>query len=537
MVLPLLLWRSSPLILSGVCLLALLAGLLDRGFILILADLAVKSSDDAWSWLRLAGIGVACLGCGLLAAQQSFVLGLRLAEEACDRFILSIIDRIANAELRDIELLGESELLDGLSGDTAILLESSFACIGLLPSMAAMAISITWIVFNVPALAVVLTAFALFAAPLIKRMLASARQADTNASTTARDFFVTASRAIGGASILKQSRRQTSDFVRAELWPRLESAADAATKAGTAHGNLHALRGWLNLTAIAAVVTLVPADLVEGSWLTGILMVIATQNPVNRVSIALPSIQRASAAIARLDALAQSIPKVEAKRIVAPPPFETIELRGVCYVYRDAEGNALSHFGPVDFTLRRGEIVALVGANGSGKSTLTKLLCGLYQPTEGFVLVDGIPVTQETLRALFGGVLSDFHLFPRLYGHEDVAPARVAELLARYELADLVSLRDGRFSTLDLSTGQRKRLAMVVAEIENRPIRLYDEWTADQEPRFREMFHAEILREQKALGCTIVAISHDDALYGLAERVVRIEEGRVAVEEASEPRS
>jgi putative ATP-binding cassette transporter len=263
------------------------------------------------------------------------------------------------------------------------------------------------------------------------------------------------------------------------------------------------------------------------AFLTAILMLIAAKDAADRIYTLLPSILRAGTAVRRLETLAARLPEKLPALAMRAPAFETIELRGVCYVYCDTDGQELSRFGPVDFKLCRGEVVALIGANGSGKSTLTRLLCGLYQPSAGLILLDGVPIAATTLRSLYGGVLADFHLFPRLYGYEPADPGRVAALLERYELSDVTRFQDGAFSTLELSTGQRKRLAMVVAEIEDRPIRLYDEWTADQEPRFREMFHTEILREQQAIGRTIVAISHDDGLYGLAARVVRMEEGRI----------
>ena len=90
-----------------------------------------------------------------------------------------------------------------------------------------------------------------------------------------------------------------------------------------------------------------------------------------------------------------------------------------------------------------------------------------------------------------------------------------------------MSYADGRFSTLDLSTGQRKRLAMVAALLDDKPIYIFDEWAADQDPGFRRYFYEGLLGELKARGKTVLAVTHDDRYFGVADRVVKRGEGGV----------
>jgi putative pyoverdin transport system ATP-binding/permease protein len=210
--------------------------------------------------------------------------------------------------------------------------------------------------------------------------------------------------------------------------------------------------------------------------------------------------------------------------------FQAISFEAITFRYEDADGRVSFATGPWDIELRRGEQVFLRGGNGSGKSTALKLLCGLYRPGSGRIAVDGVPVDVDALqdyRELFSAVFSDFHLFDRLHGLEDVDPASVRELIGRMELTGKVGFADGRFSTLDLSTGQRKRLAMIVSLLEDRQIYLFDEWAADQDEHFRDVFYTQLLPDLKRRGKTIVAVTHDDRYWHLADRVITLDLGQM----------
>ncbi len=109
-------------------------------------------------------------------------------------------------------------------------------------------------------------------------------------------------------------------------------------------------------------------------------------------------------------------------------------------------------------------------------------------------------------------------------------PENANRYLERLEIAHKVSIRDGAFSTTDLSTGQRKRLALLNAWLEERPVLVFDEWAADQDPVFRRVFYTELLPELKALGKTIIVISHDDRYFAIADQLIRMQAGRVVSE-------
>ncbi|MCX6635946.1 MAG: ATP-binding cassette domain-containing protein, partial [Acidobacteria bacterium] len=172
----------------------------------------------------------------------------------------------------------------------------------------------------------------------------------------------------------------------------------------------------------------------------------------------------------------------------------------------------------------------LGGGNGSGKTTLLKLFTALYQPMQGCIRVDGSEITAanvQSYRNLFSAIFSDFHLFDKLHGLRDIAPERVDDLLRRMDISQKTAFRDGRFSNILLSTGQRKRLALVVSYLEDKPVYVFDEVAADQDPRFRGYFYETLLPELKRAGKTVVVVTHDDRYFHVADRVLGMDYGKL----------
>ncbi len=217
--------------------------------------------------------------------------------------------------------------------------------------------------------------------------------------------------------------------------------------------------------------------------------------------------------------------------------FCSIDFAGISYTYHEENGMPSFSLGPLDVSIKRGEVIFLVGGNGSGKSTLLRLLTGLYACDTGTVKIDGLllePETRGGQRELYSCIFADFHLFDRLYGMSDVEVPRVTDILKKMQLDRKVTFQDGRFSTLNLSTGQRKRLALVEALLEDKPIHVFDEWAADQDVHFRRIFYEEILSELKAAGKTIIAATHDDRYWHLADRLIRLDAGLLVDEVSGE---
>ncbi|CAM3806484.1 ABC transporter ATP-binding protein YojI [Vibrio aerogenes CECT 7868] len=218
--------------------------------------------------------------------------------------------------------------------------------------------------------------------------------------------------------------------------------------------------------------------------------------------------------------------------------WSTLAVRDLVFEYQsDLEDEYTFHVGPVNTTFRRGEAVFLTGGNGSGKSTFAKLLVGLYQPDQGSIQLDDQAVYDAVdisdYQQMFSTIFSDFHLFEHVLNAagELESDEVIGRYLTELELGHKVTSKDGKFSSVAMSQGQKKRLALLMSYIENTPVCLYDEWAADQDPRFREIFYTQIIPQLKRQNKLVVVISHDDRYFHLADQLVKFENGQIVVDE------
>jgi putative ATP-binding cassette transporter len=269
-----------------------------------------------------------------------------------------------------------------------------------------------------------------------------------------------------------------------------------------------------------------------------VLVLLYMKGPLEHLVSTLPIISRAQIAFRRIAELSEQFSSPEPHLLLEdqgykPGPVHSLELNNVRYAFPPVEGSEPFRLGPVNLRIEQGDIVFIVGENGCGKTTLIKLLLGLYAPTEGEIRVNDQPITalnRDDYRQNFTTIFADYYLFDDLIQGDRQVPQDATRYLERLEIAHKVSVRDGAFSTTDLSTGQRKRLALVNAWLEERPVLVFDEWAADQDPTFRRIFYTELLPDLKRLGKTIIVISHDDRYFDVADQLVRMEAGKVKSE-------
>ncbi|RDL16571.1 cyclic peptide export ABC transporter [Pseudomonas jessenii] len=269
-----------------------------------------------------------------------------------------------------------------------------------------------------------------------------------------------------------------------------------------------------------------------------VLVLLYMKGPLEHLVSTLPIISRAQIAFRRIAELSEQFSSPEPHLLLEdhgkkPGVVNSLELNNVRYAFPPVEGSEPFRLGPVNLRIEQGDIVFIVGENGCGKTTLIKLLLGLYAPTEGEIRVNDQPITalnRDDYRQNFTTIFADYYLFDDLIQGDREVPQDATRYLERLEIAHKVSVRDGAFSTTDLSTGQRKRLALVNAWLEERPVLVFDEWAADQDPTFRRIFYTELLPDLKRLGKTIIVISHDDRYFDVADQLVRMEAGKVKSE-------
>lgn len=277
-------------------------------------------------------------------------------------------------------------------------------------------------------------------------------------------------------------------------------------------------------------VTTVSAGLLSGYVITMSYLM----RPIGNILATLPSLSQAGVALRKIDALGLSLTsqaELLARTTATKSQFDRIEIIQATHIYRSAGEEANFTLGPIDLMIQPHELLFIVGGNGSGKSTLGKLITGLYAPDAGEIKLDGVAIddrSREHYRQLFSTVFADFYLFDRLVGIRlDDPDTRAKEYLEQLQLTHKVAVQDGKLSTTALSQGQRKRLALLTAYLEDRPIYLFDEWAADQDPFFREIFYQQLLPELKQRGKAVLVISHDDRYFHLADRVLKLDYGRI----------
>ncbi|MCP4346395.1 MAG: cyclic peptide export ABC transporter [Desulfobacterales bacterium] len=258
---------------------------------------------------------------------------------------------------------------------------------------------------------------------------------------------------------------------------------------------------------------------------------------INSMSRGFPFIMRLNAAVENMEKLEADIDAFgispSPEETIIPKSFQKIVLKSVSFTYASKEGDTLFSLNPVNLTIRQGDILFIVGGNGSGKTTLLKLLTGLYYPAaDGSIILDNQAVTLEnyqSYRELFSVIFTDFHMFRKLYGVESVDEQKVKDLLRKMDIHRKTDYVDGKFTNTVLSTGQRKRLAYIAAILEDKPIYVFDEWAADQDPLFRRYFYEKFLQDLRAMNKTVIAISHDDRFFDKADRVITMEEGKMSL--------
>lgn len=372
----------------------------------------------------------------------------------------------------------------------------------------------------------------------VQAQMGPAMQADMRFSGNLRDLQE-------GLQQLKLHKPKTSDLFGGQIIPGLDAASDARAVTEQRHALGISFFAMFNLLILGLVLFLMPGILGLEPTDTSTLLVLCmfSLSPLISLVTFVPlmtkvelNLQELAGVEARLDAVAEpcELPGVEARWQHADPtvpPFDSLTMHDVRFDYHDPNGLRVFGIRVGEFTLSKGELVFIRGGNGSGKSTFMKVLAGLYAPQTGDIRLNGVPVCDmhmEAYRNLFTSVPTDYHLFSRPLGLH-VSPERLQEVLRTMRIETKVHLlEDGSFSTLNLSAGQRKRLALACALLEGREVYLFDEVAADFDPVFRRFFYEELLPGLTRQGGTVLAISHDDRYFHVADRVLTMREGTFA---------
>jgi putative ATP-binding cassette transporter len=510
-------------ILSGAATSALL-GVIHR------ASMAERFSGN----LALTFAALVVLAMGLRVVSQRLLV--RLVQDAVLDLRMRLTRAILAMPLRQLEELGAARLL-------SILTEDIVALAAVLPGLTIVATNgavivacllyMAWLSLSglgvvVAFMVVGVGSYNWVAMRAMRRLTVAREQQDV--------VFKHLRAAIEGLKELKLDRLQRQSFLETDLGEALGNYRQTMIASQTTYV---VAASWGNVLFLVAVAVLlfgvgrVPGIDVHAA--TGFaLALLYMMTPLESTMNMMPMLARGTATLNKVQSLAPTLlSEAEPARLLPPAAAASleIELRGVSHTYASERDNRKFVLGPIDLSLRGGEVVFLVGGNGSGKSTLAKVLSGLYVPETGELRLGGEPVrddTRDAYRQQFAAVFSDYYLFDRVEGIGQGAAERAPKYLAELQLDHKVSIEGGTLSTTALSQGQRKRLALLVAYLQDRPVYLFDEWASDQDPLFKGIFYTEILADLRKRGKLVFVITHDDRYFSCADRVLKLDEGKLS---------
>jgi len=529
------LFRYSPLSVVFAAVAGIVSGVSNAGM-LALFNSALRGGQNArgtmiWSFVLL------CLFLPVSRFASERVLA-RLAQRSLFDLRMRLCQKIIAAPLRHLEELGSHKLMTALTDDiptiTGTLVNIPILCINT-------AIAIGGLVYLGLLSPIVLLTVLVFLAigvvtyqiPVIKAVHRF-RAARLDAENLMKHFRSL----IDGSKELKLHSNRRQAFFTDLLQASASSLRDRNISASTIYIAAASWGQMLVFVVIGLILFVLPSlQSVTTLTLTGYtITLLYLMTPLQVIMNLVPGLSRSSVALNRVEELGLTLDSFGSDSEVSSRTnvssyCDRLDLLQVTHCYQNEGHKDTFVLGPIDMTLEPGELIFLVGGNGSGKTTLAKLLAGLYVPESGEVRLNGQPITddnRERYRQLFTVVFSDFHLFDSLLGLEGPhIDERAQDFLTQLELDNKLEINDGVLSTINLSQGQRKRLALLTAYMEDRAIYVFDEWAADQDPMFKRVFYYHLLPDLKARGKMVLVISHDDQYYHVADRIVKLEYGKV----------
>lgn len=475
----------------------------------------------------------------LIARTASQVILTRISMDVTTDLRTRMYRRISSAPIAELERVGMPRLIASITADVPViiagarllpeLLTNGVTLVGMLGFLLYLNSGVFWFVLGCIGFGIVT-----YQLPMMigRRYLVRARRNLDDLHESIRGL-------VHGAKELKLNRDKRVDYFERVLAYNETRVRETAKTGHSIMGVAVNYGGLIVFFVIGAVsFVFVNHHAIDSQELSGVIMALLyVTGPVGALLNFVPQFATAQIALKRFNALFDRIPE-ESIDHAAPKRsgWSSLRLESATYHYPDRGEDRGFTVGPLDLEIRRGEITFIVGGNGSGKSTLSKLITLHYLPDSGSVYFDTERVDRDNIsgfRCGISAIYSDYFLFDRPLGVDlEQARPEIDDYLREFSLDHKVRFENGRFSTLALSDGQKRRLALVVAMIENAEMYLFDEWAADQDPAFKNVFYNRILPELKARGKAVVAISHDDRYFHLADQLIVMREGLVIPDEA-----
>jgi len=472
--------------------------------------------------------------------KHSLAQATLVVEEAIRKLRLRVADKIRHSELKFIEGLGKGEIYSHLTQDANLVSQSGLTLISSLQALIVLFFCLLYIVTLSPlGFILILTGLVIGTILYIQHFTYVSAEILTSIEKETA-FFDQLNHILDGFKETRLNHAKSTAVFKQLEKISLETEQIKVNTGIKFVTNIMFSRVF-SYIMLGAIVFIIPLFNPEHHQV--VITVTATMlfimAPIETIAGAIPVIARANVAVTNIVVLEKMLDNVSTlsetqhrskQKQQQLENFDVIDLKAIQYQYTDVFGQPLFQLGSLDLTIKRNEIVYIIGGNGSGKSTLLKLLAGLYQPQLGKIQVDSELINKTNLTAyheLFSVVFADFHLFDRLYGVDDIDEVFLNELLKLMGLEHKTQYMDGQFTHLELSSGQRRRLAFIVAMIDDKPIYLFDELTADQDPTFKDYFYKALIPNLRAEGKTVILTTHDEKYLYTADRVLKMEDGQL----------
>lgn len=530
-----LLRQFSPQMVNHIVIMILFSGVINSVILAIICAVAISPEKNSFRFFMLY---LLTLFIFLFSKRYGLIKSSVLAEKSVGEVRLRIIDKIRHADLRLLEQIGRPSIHSRLTTDTA---EISMGFSGMIHTAQAM-VMVTFAVFflafiSLPIFLMTISVFGIcgmiyfFNAEKAEVMVRDSSQKETA-------LFGLVDHVIDGFQELRINKAKNDTLFDQYLRPLAETTTNVKINYFylLTNGLIFSL-SFVHILIISTIFVLPRfVTITEITIIQAIAIILYIIGPFNHILGSISIFSRTSIAIENLYQFENDL-NVPDHNFLSPgsselakmTEFQQIQLIDFEFHYTDPNGTPAFGIGPCDLEIKAHEILFIVGGNGSGKSTFLKLLTGLYYHDNGVLKLDDISVNvsnYQDYRNLFSIVFTDFHLFDRLYGLEDTEGSVVNELLRKMEIEDKTRFVEGRFSDINLSTGQKKRLALVAALLEDKPIYVFDEVAADQDPQFRRYFYETMLTDLKKQGKTIIIATHDDKYFHTADRILKMEYGQ-----------
>jgi cyclic peptide transporter len=512
-----------------------------------LSNLGLIASINAQAGAHIGGqnwwiLGVFLLSLGLFVTTHHylFFVAVNRIESIVHRLRERVLDAVRQSELSSIEVIGRSRIVSAAIQDAAALAQAAPVFVFSIQSF----LLIVFVGLYITYLSPMVSAFSLIIVGAASAVLFTRgnqiQKMEQDASTHTATLLDYISALLAGFKEVKLNRLR-NDQLFDDLAKASEASANAHRRAEIANFRRVTFSQLSLFILLAASVFVAPSlsSTIEPTVTTKITMALLfiTGSAMGLLQY-FPGFMSANVAVKNMTELETELRTMmhadgrRDRRLLHE--FRTIEFSNVVYQYHDKNLSREFTVGPLNFELRSGQVVVIIGGNGSGKSTFLKLLAGIYTPQSGEIRLDGILINDEmrdAYRSLMVAIFGDHYLFKRLYGIEKLDVKEANDLLSQFGVAKKTRILDGEFETIDLSEGQCRRLALLVALLEKRPVMLLDEWAANQDSLFRRKFYRELLPAFRLAGTTLVLVSHDDQYLnelGFPVRILRMDEGRFA---------